>query len=530
MGAVETATPRVFSLQSIPRTAFGEKQSVHDEHVKPAAPAGDENKESQVSSFESRKDAGMAFSVGRRRLTWAASVFSMLVAGADICSAGSEPPEFETVGAEAPAGPSVDCSPEAIFGCCPSAAAAASPYADSLCERAFLLGDWGGLRDCLADDGVTMNLSSTNIYQGVTAGGIRQNFEFSGRGDLYINVDGEKAGLWKGSFLTLHGETRYGSTINNATGAIMPANVAGLFPLPNGSVTALTAVKFTQALSESFVVFGGKLNMLDELVQPYAGGRGVDAFMNMGLAFPPAAARTVPYSTLGGGFAILQDMEPIVSMMVLDTNNTPTTSGFDSFFSNGATVVGKLNVPTKLAGLPGHQGIWGTYSSGTYNDLQPTAYFDPEAGLVIVSGREQGSWSMFYSADQAFYVDPSNPKRSWGMFTNIGLADNGPSPIRWSANVGIGGSSLLTFRPLDTFGIGYSFVGYSDPVKQIAPVLLPIQDDQVVELFYNIAVTPWFHLTPDLQIIVPARERTLPPGARDIDTALVFGLRGKIDF
>jgi hypothetical protein len=43
----------------------------------------------------------------------------------------------------------------------------------------------------------------------------------------------------------------------------------------------------------------------------------------------------------------------------------------------------------------------------------------------------------FNSADSAFYVDPSNSARSRGLFTNVGLADDGPSPIRWSANVGL---------------------------------------------------------------------------------------------
>ena len=62
---------------------------------------------------------------------------------------------------------------------------------------------------------------------------------------------------------------------------------------------------------------------------------------------------------------------------------------------------------------------------------------------------------------------------------------------------------------LDTFGVGYAYTGYSGPIQSIAPVLVPIQNDQAVELFYNYAVTPWFRLTPDLQILVPARERTL---------------------
>lgn len=397
-------------------------------------------------------------------------------------------------------------------------------------DRPYLLGSVGGVRDQLATNGIGVNVYSTQFYQGIASGGVTQEFEYSGRMDYLVNVDGAKAGLWQGFFVSLHGETRYGDSLGFNSGAIIPSNTGALFPLPTGTETALTAVKFTQALSENFVTFAGKINTLDELKQAYAGGRGVDAFMNLGLTLPVTAARTVPYSTLGAGFAILRDAQPAFTMMVLDTNNTPMTSGFESFFNNGVTILARAETPVSFLDRPGHQAIWGTYSSGTYSNLSVTPYFDPAFGLKFLTGTETGSWSMTYSADQALYVDPGNPNRSWGLFTNIGLADDGPSPIRWTANVGLGGSSPILSRPLDTFGIGYAYVNYSTPIQQMAPILLPVGNDHIVELFYNYAVTRWFRLTPDFQVLVPAREQTLPPGSQPINTALVLGLRAKIDF
>jgi porin len=47
-------------------------------------------------------------------------------------------------------------------------------------------------------------------------------------------------------------------------------------------------------------------------------------------------------------------------------------------------------------------------------------------------------------------------------------------------------------------------------------------DEQGVEVFYNVGVTPWCHITPDIQVVVPSRER--------VPTPLVFGLRAKVDF
>jgi porin len=303
-----------------------------------------------------------------------------------------------------------------------------------------------------------------------------------------------------------------------------------LFPKATGSETALTGVKFTQALSENFVTFAGKLNMFDAFKMPFTGAAVPDGFWNLGLAFPVVAARTVPYSTLGAGAAILKDGQPIFTLMVLDTNNTPTTSGFSTFFDNGATIFANLTLPTKFFGLPGQQGISGTFSTGKYNDLSPTAYFDPETGLTITQEFARDSWSLFYSANQALWVNPCNQKQLYGLFANVGTADDGPSPIRFAANVGLYGSSPLTTRPLDTFGIGYTFTRYSSPVQNFAPVLLPIGNDQAIEMFYSIAVTPWFNVAPDLQVVFPAREETLPPNRESIDTALVLGMRAKINF
>lgn len=61
----------------------------------------------------------------------------------------------------------------------------------------------------------------------------------------------------------------------------MPIALPMLVPSPNAPVTALTRVKLTQALSENFVTFFGKLNLLDEFNQPFTGGaRGTNGYMN----------------------------------------------------------------------------------------------------------------------------------------------------------------------------------------------------------------------------------------------------------
>jgi porin len=399
------------------------------------------------------------------------------------------------------------------------------PYGGPFCERPKLFGDWGGWREQQREHGITWDISSTNFYQGVIFGGIDQAYRYGGRGDYIANIDFEKLGFGKGTFLTLHGETIFGESVNFATGGLMPVSLGQAVPVPNGTVTALTGVKLTQFLSESMLVYGGKINLLDEFNQPFSGGaRGTNGFMNAGLLIPPILARTLPYSTYGGGFALLRNLEPVFVVSAFDTNNTPTVMGFDTFFNNGVTVNAMATLPTDFNGKKGHYSIGGTYSTATYRTLDDLPYILGRflQGDLPILPAKQGSWSVYTLMDQAIWVDGCDPSRSWGIFGHGGITDGNPNPIKWSAAMGIGGSNPWRFRKQDTFGVGYYYVGMSENIKSFAPRLVPIGDEHGVELFYNMAVTPWFHLTPDLQFQTPARDR--------FDPSLIFGLRGKVDF
>ncbi|MCI0704815.1 MAG: carbohydrate porin [Planctomycetia bacterium] len=405
----------------------------------------------------------------------------------------------------------------------PAAPPPPPPFGGPLGERPNLLGDWRGARGSLRERGFNFDIYSTNFGANIANGGLTETLKYRGRMDYLLNIDGEKAGLWKGFFIDLHGESVFGDSINQFSGTLMPLSVAQLFPVPTGSSTALTGVKFTQALSENFVLFAGKLNTLDGFNQPFTGGaRGVNGFWNGAMLFNPVFIRSVPYSTFGGGFAILRNMEPVVSFVLLDANNTPNRDGFDTFFDNGVVFVPQINIPTKFFGLPGHQGITASYSTRSYTVIDRSAFIFPIL-LGVAPPRKNDSWSIAYNFDQALYVDPCNPKRSWGIFGNLGIADVNPSPFRWAANIGVGGSSLIASRPLDTWGLGYFYLGFNNSLQKLAPRLLPFRDgEQGIEMFYNAAVTPWFHITPDLQIV--------HPGQRRADTLLYFGLRAKVDF
>ncbi|MCC7085317.1 MAG: carbohydrate porin [Pirellulales bacterium] len=334
-----------------------------------------------------------------------------------------------------------------------------------------------------------------------------------------MNVDAGKLGIHDGLLLKLKAEHRYGETITDDVGSFLSPTIAADLPIPNSEQLYLTNVLLTQMLSERFAIFAGKLDTLDGDLNAFAHGRGKTQFSNLGFAFNPIVAATVPYSTLGAGFILLQDNLPAITFNVLNSTDTTATSGFNELFNDGVLLAASLRWETRCWGRPGHILIGGTWNNRTYRSIGD-AYID-YPNIVIPTQR--GSWALYANFDHYLIVDSSNPLRGWGTFGRAGIADANTNPLAWFLSYGIGGSSPIKSRPADSFGVGWYCAGASD---QIGPILTavvgPIGNGQAVECFYNYALTPAIRLTPDLQVIVPARE--------EIDPALVVGLRMQMIF
>ncbi len=291
---------------------------------------------------------------------------------------------------------------------------------DDLLTRARITPDDWAPKAAALQHGIDGRIEATQFYQGIAAGGTQRAFQDGGRNDYYVNVDGAKAGLLPGSFITLHGETRYGEDITTLDGALIPSSLAMNLPAPGQTITALTAVKYTQAFSENFIVFGGKLNMLDDYLLNYSSGRGVDHFQNAALVFNPVVGRTVPYSTIAAGAAVLQDMQPVLSLVVFDAVDRSTEMGIDDLFSRGAVIVAEGRLPVMIANRPGHQIVGGVWSSRKYTALSDTPLLIAPPALGLIPGTESGSWAVYYNFDQTLWIDPSNPQRTWGIFGRRG--------------------------------------------------------------------------------------------------------------
>lgn len=364
-----------------------------------------------------------------------------------------------------------------------------------------------------------MLADSTNFYFGNTAGGVRQSFDFAGHNDYIVQLDAHKLGGPEGFFVKLKAEHRYGETLVNEVGAFLSPTIAAELPVANSERLYLTNVLFTQMLSDSVAIFAGKLDTLDGDMNAFAHGRGKTQFSNLAFVFNPATAATVPYSTLGTGFVVMREGDPVGGFSVLNSVDTSGTSGFSELFNDGVLLSAYVRLPTDFFDLPGHQLLGGTWNNQTYLSIRDAYIQYPD--LIIPPTR--GSWSIFWNFDQYLVVDSADPTHGWGIFGRAGIADQNTNPLAWFLSFGVGGDVPFETRPHDTFGAGWYYAGTS---RYIAPVLTslfgPVGDAQGVELFYNYQLTPAIRVTPDMQIIIPSREL--------IDPALVVGLRALLIF
>jgi porin len=277
----------------------------------------------------------------------------------------------------------------------------------------------------------------------------------------------------------------------------------------------------------------GKLALLTPAsgdMNEFAHGKGDTQFMNAAFNINPVTLLTVPYSTLGAGLIILPTKDPhaaIIGFSVLQTNGKANTIGFDDLHSNQLSFVGEGRMRTNFFGLTGHQLIGGGYSNKTYASLDQSLRFFIENRDIE---KQDGSWMIYYNFDQYLYEPEKGSGKGIGIFGRLGVSDGNPNPMHFFFSIGVGGKGIIPSRPLDRFGIGYYYMDVSNPTftglhgrkREF------LRDEYGFEVFYNVAITPWFQLTPDIQVIRPAQKETV--SGEKVHTATVLGLRLKVVF
>jgi porin len=351
--------------------------------------------------------------------------------------------------------------------------------------------------------------------------------------------------LWPGGFVNLEAEGNWATSVNSKTGALMPVNSNQIFPVGGSNNFSLSALNFTQFLSPYFGLSFGKIATISSIsgdMNDFAHGKGDSQFMNLALNFNPLIAFTVPYSTLGTGVVVLPTKDPkeaIVSLLVMSANGSASTSAFSDLNGNAIVVAAEGRVRTDFFGLTGHQDVGTSFSNKQFTSIDQRLRSIVETRALTP---EKGSWNIWYNFDQYLYEPKKGVDRGVGLFGRLGVADGNPNLMKFFASFGVGGKGLFDSRPLDQFGLGYYFINIDNPKLQ-----LPFQtreflrDEHGFEGYYNLAITPWLQLTPDIQVVKGAQKDQFTIGRgplgilpridkQSIGTATVLGLRLKIVF
>ena len=409
---------------------------------------------------------------------------------------------------------------------------------DNIWSREKLTGDWGGARTDLLNHGIDIGLRLTQYYQGVASGGRNTNFAYGGKFDIWLNLDGHKAGLWEDFFLHVRAENQFGESILSDAGSLALPNSTMLYPKATAGYRdmAVTQLLGKQFLSENFAVVFGKMYAMDletpwETAYPVS-DVGVNGFMNTNILHSAMPwMRWVNLSILGAGALVYTDDAKVQGgVLVIDLNNSTTTTGIPELFDDGAGFVGFWRLFFDVNEKPGSLMLGGGGSTREYHSFSRSSWGwrQEEPGIIeeqqeLGNNKDDGVWSAMVTYRQVLWVKPTNEKQNLRFVTSWSVSDGDPSLGKLAGLASVEAMGLLFNREKDRAGFGgfYSQLG-NDLKNRMEEIGTDLRDSWGVELYYNAEITPLLHVTPNIQLVQNQLD--------DDDMAVILGVRTVMDF
>lgn len=282
-----------------------------------------------------------------------------------------------------------------------------------------------------------------------------------------------------------------------SAGTIAAVNNEAVFPIVldefDRDAFAITELTYEHALNEKVSVVGGLLNtsMGDE--NAIAGSAlSHSHFLNFAMLYSLVEDATVPNASLGGGVNFTPTENISGSFSVFGSAETAGENPFDQW--NGTTFSTEWTFGHTLDNHAGAQTLGLLYGLGA---RRTDIAADPRLVLISlllgqpVPTTEADTWAVYYNAHQFLKGDAEG---GWGVFTRLGLSDGNPNVVKWNFAGGVGGIGLLPCREKDGWGLGAFYLDMSDEDLLRG---LGVGDEFGGEFYYNIAVSPAFHITLD---------------------------------
>jgi porin len=408
----------------------------------------------------------------------------------------------------------------------------AAPKTDeTIWTRDTITGDWRGSRTKLSDKGFDFDFRLSQYYQDVTSGGVNQNGEYGGTMDYRLTIDGDKLFGAKGWSLITHFRTRFGQDVNADAGTFVLQNAGMVSQSPNDyhgtNMTGLMFSKFLPLFGKPGNLTFGKLDAIDLVTGffPHL-GYGQEGFWNansMVSALPWFGA--VAGLSLWGGMAVTINQDAAMAesgFLTIGTTNVATHWGsIPDAFDDGVWLAGFHRFFWKKDDKPGYFMVFGGYSTKEQgsNDPHDLVYIP---GQGIENTDTAKPWDIALYLYQEVWQAESDPNRKVFLFMGGTVGPDNPQFAQWNffANVEMFGPKAS--RPHDRMGAALWFNGLSPNYKNLVSPVADLRNLWGLELYYNIALTPWLHLSPDIQLVKNEWQGD--------DLAFIPGIRLVMDF
>jgi carbohydrate-selective porin OprB len=354
------------------------------------------------------------------------------------------------------------------------------------------------------------------------------------KGDIWTNIDANKAfGSWKGLSFSFHTEARTGNDVLAETDSFLFANAPLLYPLPdNFSGVRITGATVNQTLfdGKAAATFG-KLQAFDLLngFFPNVVDSGLSGFLNANSMLSVTSwGRWLTLSQWGGALWTLEPKFGAQTGILLTGGaNTTDTWSFGDSWDGGTGILAFHRFIYDIKSLPGYFFVGVGGSTQDYPVLEPTDWTNfPGEGA---SSPEGNPWEVALYMYQKVWQAPGNDKRFAQVFLGGSFGDNQVSFSDWDVFASVQTFGLFASRSHDRMGIAGSYYhlseGFTDAVNLVGSATAgpQLRDNYwTMEAFYNFQVTPWMHVSPNIQYLGSERE--------GVDNALIIGSRLVVDF
>jgi porin len=383
--------------------------------------------------------------------------------------------------------------------------------------------DWAGLRTELSELGIKPTAAYTAQFMGNPGGGESRGFTYAGTVQVSIFWDLVKLLHFPGLSFNVGGAWSMGKNLS----ADYIGNsfwVQSAYTAPGDGTNNLTLGQIylqQKLLSDSLIFAAGRLaptstfatipvlnNYLNMAINPDPGALGINdasftsyppgvewggqAIYNFSPAFQLAAGvyNTNQSSALGGkggvNFALQQGNRGVLSIVQL------------SYF---------LNHASDDRGLPGQYSFGGFYDSNRFTNLR-----SPDS-------TKTGLYSIYGMFQQMIYRDGDvGSQKGLTIWGEAALAPRSiVSSIPYFVGGGLSYQGAIPRRDDDIASFGVIYGAFSRYVPRASA-------ETVIETNYQVAVTNWLSIAPDLQYVIR------PNGSSAIKNALVLGAQLQIVF